>query len=520
MLSLSLPTLTGPLLGLANMTEKSVFFSLPSGSLITLMSHNIRHPHNQAFNSTAIHALRTALGRVLPKNRMPPAALRHPRLGQRLLAACAVAFLNVCAVAQNSLPPQHMSWLENETIKLGIDLSMGGAITSLAAKADGRELVNNFDHGRQIQMAFYSGPVPFAPKGKQPHPAWRALGWNPVQSGDWAGNPSKVLEHSNDGSRMYTRLVPMQWALEKEPADCELESWAHLEGNVVFLRYRIKSLRPEKVLYSARHQEIPAVYTTGAFSRVMTYAGDAPFTGGPLSQWLDPGPPWRSFSATENWAALVDTKGWGLGVWQPLSTYWKSGYVPGEAGKFGVRDNATGYLAPIALEQMDHNIVYEYSTRLIVGSVNAIRNTVEGWEKGRELPVYRFDRDRSGWTVRGGTDEGFPLTGAWRITAQSATLFVDSPAIFWRADKATTLKVNASVQSDSGRLRVAWKSFRAEEPEASAVFSIPTRGARTEHSFTLKGQPNYQGGLQKLMLRFEGLKSGDSIEIESIRLSQ
>ena len=43
------------------------------------------------------------------------------------------------------------SWLENESIRLGVDLSMGGAVTSLAGKADGRELVNNFDHGRQIR---------------------------------------------------------------------------------------------------------------------------------------------------------------------------------------------------------------------------------------------------------------------------------------------------------------------------------------------------------------------------------
>jgi hypothetical protein len=293
-----------------------------------------------------------------------------------------------------------------------------------------------------------------------------------------------------------------------------------LEGNVVFLRHKIKNLREDKTVYPARHQEIPAVYTTGAFSRVVTYAGDAPFTGGPLSQWLDPGPPWRSFSPTENWAALVDAKGWGLGVWQPLSTFWKCGYVPGENGKVGVRDNATGYLAPISTEQMDHNIVYEYSTRLIVGPVNTIRSTVERWEKGRDLPMYRFDTQRNGWTVRGGVDEGFPLSGVWRIKAQSATVFVDSPATYWRAEQAPHLKVNASIQSDLGRLRVAWKSFRPEEPEASAVFSMPTRGSRVEQDLKLQGQPNYRGGLQKLMLRFEGLKPGDCIEIESIRLSQ
>jgi hypothetical protein len=49
---------------------------------------------------------------------------------------------------------------------------------------------------------------------------------------------------------------------------------------------------------------------------------------------------------------------------------------------------------------------------------------------------------------------------------------------------------------------------------------MPTRGSRVEQDLKLQGQPNYRGGLQKLMLRFEGLKPGDCIEIESIRLSQ
>ncbi len=412
-----------------------------------------------------------------------------------------------------------MSWLENEYLKVGVDLKMGGSITSLTAKPDGRELINNFDHGRQVQMSFYSGPNPFTPEGKQPHPAWRGLGWNPVQSGDWAGNPSRVLEHRNSGTELYTKLVPMQWPLDGVEGDCEMESWIHLEARAVHLRCRLTNKRADTTFYPARHQELPAVYTNGEFRRVVSYTGERPFKSDALSEWMDPGPPWKTFCATEHWAALVDSKGWGLGVWQPATTYWKQGEVPGVPAKQGPRDGATGYLAPVALEHLDRDIRYEYECRLIPGSVQEIRALVAGWERGRDLPLYRFETGRQGWTLRGGVDGGVPLPSIWRIQSTSNTVMLEGPATFWRADAAGTLKVSLALKAQTGRLRVAWKSSRLEEPEGSAVFEVPPGEGRKEHTFVLKDQPSYRGGLQRLMLRFEALKPGDSLEVESVRLA-
>jgi hypothetical protein len=105
----------------------------------------------------------------------------------------------------------------------------------------------------------------------------------------------------------------------------------------------------------------------------------------------------------------------------------------------------------------------------------------------------------------------------WRLQAQAATLFLDGPATFWRAESAGTLKVNALWKAQAGRLRVAWKGIRPEDPEGSAVFEVPV-GERGERTFTLKDQPGYKGGLQRLMLRIESLKPGDVVEVESIRL--
>jgi len=78
---------------------------------------------------------------------------------------------------------EKMSYIENGFIKLGIDLNLGGAITYLSDKVKDENIINNWDWGRQVQMSFYSGPVPFEPDGKKAHKAWTFIGWNPIQSG-------------------------------------------------------------------------------------------------------------------------------------------------------------------------------------------------------------------------------------------------------------------------------------------------------------------------------------------------
>ena len=88
-----------------------------------------------------------------------------------------------------------MSWLENADLKLGIDLERGGAITFLATQPNGTNVINNFDLGRQVQLSFFSGPVPFEADGQKPSAHWQHIGWNPIQSGDDFNNRSRVLRH-------------------------------------------------------------------------------------------------------------------------------------------------------------------------------------------------------------------------------------------------------------------------------------------------------------------------------------
>ena len=103
-----------------------------------------------------------------------------------------------------------MQYLSNGLIKVGIDLKKGGAITHVSSNINGINLINSYDLGRQVQMSFYSGPIPFNPPGTTLSKAWEKLGWNPIQTGDYAGNMSKVIGFRKSRNALYVKLIPMQ----------------------------------------------------------------------------------------------------------------------------------------------------------------------------------------------------------------------------------------------------------------------------------------------------------------------
>ncbi len=395
-------------------------------------------------------------------------------------------------------PQEQMSFLDNGTIRLGIDLNVGGSITYLS-EAKGPNLVNSFDFGRQIQMSFYSGPVPYEPNGKKPTPTWAGLGWNPIQSGDCAGVRSKVLEHTNDGKRLYVKCVPMQWPLNNVPGACVFESWLELDGATVQARCRITNARSEKDFFPARSQEQPAVYTNGPWYKLMSYKGDKPFTGGPLTR-IERAPddkrefPWENWKATENWAALVGDDDRGLGVWAPDTFDFVGGFY-GKPGQGGPKDNPTGYIAPIRNEILDHNIQYEYRYTLIVGSLQEIRDYVYRVARRDALPAWRFEADRQHWTYENLTDGGWPIAGELRFTFAKPVGSLISPSFWTPAEQARFLKIEAASTGQIKKGRLYFKTAEsAGFDETRAVdFALTSNGEFQTCRIDLSACPAWRG---------------------------
>jgi hypothetical protein len=366
-----------------------------------------------------------------------------------------------------------MSFLDNGVIRIGVDLNLGGSITWLSKSGSDRNLVNSWDFGRQIQMSYYSGPVPFAPDGKRPKAEWEGIGWNPIQVGDAFGNSSKLREEKNDGTSIYVKCVPMHWPLDNVPGECTFECWLELEGSAVHARCRMVNDRPDHTQWQARGQELPAIYTNGPWYKLMTYEGDAPFTNGPLSRIEHPftaESPWAQWTATENWAALVDDDGSGVGVWEPGTHHFSGGFA-GQPGKGDAHDNPTGYIAPGRLEIIDWNIEHEYRYDLIVGKLAEIRKYVYERAKKPRFPRWTFEKDRAGWWYVNAVDGGWPIKGELNVKLDQHNPQLTGPVTFFKAEEAGTLVIEAACHAQSQQARIYWRglndtNFSAEKSVA------------------------------------------------------
>ena len=424
-----------------------------------------------------------------------------------------------------ALPQAEMSFLDNGQVRIGVDLSLGGAVTFLSSRDHPGNIINSADLGRQIQMSHYSGPWPFAVGSKKPYPTWVGLGWNPIQTGDCYLNPSRVIEHRNDGKQLYVKCIPMQWPLDNVPGDCVFETWTTLDGPVIHMRYRCTNKREDKTQYRPCPQELPAVYTISKLCRLMSYTGDKPFTGDALTHvtndWRKAWP-WTRFIGTEGWSALVDDRGWGLGVFKEDGGEFHGG-VYGDERSADPKHASTSYVAPIHEENFDFNIVYEHHTEFMVGKLEDIRAR---FNQGvaRTLPVWRFQRDRQHWTLSDASDAGFPLNGAWRIRFGEKKPRLQSGVRCWNAQAAPVLSLKAAYTGKKPmRLRMLWKRLNDESFEIQKGVSVelPPDGRFHTYHLELTSSTEYHGLITGLVMEPADQPSqGEELALKSILLTK
>jgi len=422
-----------------------------------------------------------------------------------------------------------MRFIENGVIKLGVDLDKGGSITYLS-EIGKENMINNYDLGRQVQMSFYSGPVPYEPDGKKANPAWVSIGWNPIQSGDVAGNHSRILAFTSGRNEIYVKCIPMHWPLTNVPGECTYECWIRLEGNTVKVRSRIVNHRPDTTQFPARNQELPAVYTNAPYHRLVTYMGSKPYTHDtvsilknhnlPQNGWIT----WQSWQATESWAANLDDNDYGLGIWNEGVQRFSGGYYGDSSFKGGTRDVPTAYIAPNGFEVLDHNITYDYHYVLIVGKLDVIRNYVYRQPRPA-LPAYHFDNQRQHWYYQNTTDKGWPVSGGLEIKLNSQAS-MSSPMILWKAADASNVVIDADWPATVTKARVYFSRWGTDAYSAGAYTDsvvLSVTGGRRRYTIPLTGAANYSG-------IFNGLKimpdpngqagAGEKVKIYSISLAQ
>ncbi len=427
-----------------------------------------------------------------------------------------------CLLLISTAHAERMSWLENDQIKLGVDLDLGGAITHLSAKG-GENVINNFDLGRQVQLSFYSGPVPFEANGQKPAEHWRGLGWNPIQSGDDFDNHGRVTTHENDGKRLHLTCVPLQWPLNNVPGDCTFESWLELDGNCVKARARLNNARTDHTQHAARLQELPAVYANAAFHRVVSYTGTRPFTKDAVSEVPKPTGkhPWSFWTGTEGWSALLDKKDHGLGLISPGRVHFTGGFA-GKPGPNDTHGNGTGYVSSQSLEILDHDIAFEFRYELVLGSLEEIRARA-AQNRPQGLPTWIFEKDRQSWHYQNAADTGWPVKNHLHVLLEQKDPQLISPQVFWMAEEAPYLIIEAAFHTQQKQGVVMWhphgqSGFAGAQ---SLTFPLIADGEFHQHVIHLGQSEAYRGGM--LRLRIDPVGSGEKgawMKVRSVRLAR
>jgi len=264
--------------------------------------------------------------------------------------------------------------IQNASCRLGVDMESGGSVFYFSQASPRRNLLNHADRGRFIQQSYY-GDSDGSMWNKKP---WR---WNPVQGGDWRGKPATVLESKIGPSSLYVKSRPRNWGGGEEIPETTMVMDARLSGHLARLSYTFTYTGKHR--HKSRHQELPAVFVDYALPNLVYYKGDRPWTGDKLSRDV-PGWPNEGRKLTECWAAYVDEKDWGIGVY---TTEMEDITCYRHRGKAGPKGGGCSYFAPVKSLAIVPGFVFEYDVYLTIGTVAEIRSRFTALHHSQPMPV-------------------------------------------------------------------------------------------------------------------------------------
>lgn len=419
-------------------------------------------------------------------------------------------------------PITGLETIENGVIKVGVDGRYGGAITYLST-VGGINMINNYDLGRQIQLALYGGPNDYSSSG---HPAWAGLGWNPIQAGDTYGNVSEIVSFDKQPNRLYVKTIGKQFGLNNVPGEATFEHWISLSGNVAKVHVRVALNRSDKNQYQARTQEFPCLYMNGTYNNVYTYQGNNPYSNGSMTKLTPPMEMEYLRPVTEPWMAATNNQGFGVGLFVPYNYQWTKAFFGSDLGG-GEFSSSSAYIANTRFEILDHNIVHEWDYELVVGNINEIRSYVYSQPRLSPTINYRFDNSRKGWYYTKATDTGWPIQNQLQVMVNNnREALIQSPAGFWHGRDNKTLYVRAAFQGQSDRYRLHWRQLNDKEFQGyeDRYLDFPIIGDGQYHTYAIdlsqKGSWINQDIIQiALRPRWDGPEVNGWVKIESISTS-
>ena len=277
-------------------------------------------------------------------------------------------------------PRQQWEYLDNGTIRIGVDKSRGACIGYFAQSKTRRNLLNNYDEGRFIQQSYYGRP-----DGSR----WSGRPWvyNPVQGGHAGGKQSRLLAFNRDRKKqtISARVEPLSWASGAACPEALMATTISLEGPLARIRFRMNYTGKDQS--SVHDQEMPAVFVDALLPNLV-YSEN-----GKLKRRI-PGWPNERGKATGNWVAYLNDKDWGIGIFTPGTETFTCYRFKGD-GKTGPKGSACSYVAPLRRFSLQKGLSVDYEVFLTIGKLAEIQKRFASL-KGRLSPGRGTDKRGDG----------------------------------------------------------------------------------------------------------------------------
>lgn len=249
-------------------------------------------------------------------------------------------------------------FLDNGTIRIGVNRSAGGAIGWFSESGREENLIDRYDYGRYFQQSWYGTKDESDWNGKP----WR---WNPVQAGDWTGQASPVVSFDRSEDRISIETIPRHWANGELLEEVRFRQTVRLDGPVAVIDFFFSYDGTKS--HSLHDQEMPAVFVAPRYRnlRFMNEKGEI--------ETVVPAWPNERYSIAEPWIAYVDEEDRGIGVLVPgIGVEEITAYrAPGDPAN---RDKAAcSYVAPLIRTAIEPGFRFEYRAYLTTGTFAEIR---------------------------------------------------------------------------------------------------------------------------------------------------
>jgi hypothetical protein len=314
-------------------------------------------------------------------------------------------------------------FLDSGTVKIGVDKNWGGAIREVWL--DNQNLVNNYDGGRLLGVAFYDSAQ--GPASSQPNDS----GWNPSPS-DMYNHTNPPLTYSFDNQTLYIKTRQSQWYPNDKGGgpdklvytDIIAETWISFVGDAqtVHLRYKLTHEGADSHVLAS--QEFPFAYVRLPYRRFVTYSGSSPWTNDNVDFHA------LSFDATsshlaittEYWGGLVDDNDVGLMMWAPQNY---DNFTYEYLYNAGPLENATLYILPRSFFEIGPGNSQETNAFLYIGKWQAARQQFYTLHSGPAWPDIMPPMGNFGAHAENETVSGVYTIDGWAIdNSQVASIII------------------------------------------------------------------------------------------------